>query len=58
MDDDSIRLRVGCELIEIRIEILDHLRADGVGALTSLAPIGQGLQRVDPASHAPLGVEV
>ena len=58
MDDDSIRLRVGCELIEIRIEILDHLRADRVRALTSLAPVGQGFQRIDPARDAPLGVEV
>lgn len=58
MDNDPIRLGFGCELLEIRIEILDHLRADGVRALTSLAPIGQGFQRVDAARHAALSVEV
>ena len=58
MNDNPIRLGFGCELIEIRIKILDHLRADGVCSLPAFLPIREGFKRVDASRHAPLGVEV
>lgn len=45
MDCDTILHEPLRELFNILIEVLDHIRADGVGALTPRLPIGQRDQR-------------
>ena len=58
MDGDAVALRVVDELVEIGIEMLDHIRADGVGALTALAPVGQRLEGVEARADTAAGIAV
>jgi hypothetical protein len=44
MDNDAVLFIPGDKLLKIFIETLDHIRADGTGALASLAPIGNGFK--------------
>jgi hypothetical protein len=58
MDSDAIALCVGYKLIEIVIELLDHISADGVCLLAAFLPIGQGFERSDASLDAAFGVGV
>src|SRR5687767_2663617 len=58
MDDDAITLSTGNKLIEICIQMLDHIRADRVCLLTPLTPIGKRLQRADASLHAAFSVGI
>lgn len=58
MDDDAVGFGIGCELIKVFIEVIDHIRADTMGALTPLAPIGQGFEGSGFAFEAAFGVVV
>ena len=58
VDDVSVFCGGLCELVEMLFEIFDHLGADGMGALTPLAPVGERFEGVDPPRDAPFRVEV
>jgi len=45
MDSDAVFNETRAELTEIFVETLDHVRADGVRALATRLPIGQGRER-------------
>ena len=40
MDNDPISFRLADKFLEILLEMLDYIRADGVCLLASLTPIG------------------
>src|SRR5688572_6378373 len=58
MDNDTITLRTSDELIEICVEMLDHVRADGMRLLTPLAPIRERLKRADASLYPAFGVGI
>ena len=58
MDGDAIFGETRGELIEILVEALDHVRADGVRALAARFPIGQGRERGRADFEPSLGVGV
>jgi len=58
MDDDTVFLVLGNELFEILVEMIDHIGADGVRALASLAPIGYGFKCGGASIQTALGVVV
>src|SRR5688572_4892743 len=58
MDDHTILFILPNELVKIFIEMLDHLRADRVRTLSSLAPIRNGLERQGASLQATLCVVV
>src|SRR5690349_2417492 len=55
---DPVSLRVADKLLEIFIEVLDHICPDGVCLLAPLAPVGQGGERGNTSGHAALGVGI
>src|SRR5688572_14401157 len=58
MDDDAITLRTGHELIEICVEMFDHVCADGMCLLASLTPIWKCLQRADTSLDTAFSVGI
>lgn len=58
MDCDSVLDEARSELREVFFEMLDHVRADGVRALATRLPIGQGRERGGADFESALGVGV
>ena len=58
MDGDTVLGETSGELIEVFVEALDHVRADGVRALAARFPIGQGRERGRADFEPSLGVGV
>jgi hypothetical protein len=58
MDDDAVLFVLCDELREIFVKVFDHIRADGVRALASFAPIRYGIKCRGAAFQTALGVVV
>ena len=56
MHNDPILGQPARELIQVGIQVFDHLSAHGVCALPPLAPVRQRCEGRNSAIHAPLGV--
>jgi hypothetical protein len=58
VDDDAVGFVLGDELVQVFVEMFDHVRADAMRALTPLAPIGNGFKRNGASFQTALGVGV
>jgi hypothetical protein len=58
VDDDAVGFVLGNELIQVFVEMFDHIRADVVRADTPLAPIGNRFKRGGAPFQAALGVGI
>src|SRR5512139_2689446 len=56
MDDNPVFFGLADKLLEIFVEVFDHLRADRVGPLPALLHIRQGRKRVETSLRAAFGV--
>ena len=58
MDGESVLGNFADELVEVAVQVLNHIGADGVRPLAAFPPIGDGGESRDSSLHTALGVGV
>lgn len=58
VNDDTVLHIFGNELIKVLVKILDHLRADGMGAPSAVTPVRDRGKGCGAAVEPPLGIIV
>lgn len=58
MDPNAIVCDPGDELMQVFVQMSDHVRLDGVSALPALLIVGDGRESLKPADHPAQGIPI